>query len=809
MADVSLTLVSQGSTNPATLGDISANGLVVSYIDQAAVGQSDVLYVRNLTDGSRTTVASAPVFVNPLQGSSGIDGGALSADGQYIFYSTGGTNGAISGNFPLTILLIKDLQHPADSPVNATPAFLPHFSPTTGLAISFQGLLPVEISDDGRSVLYGRNFEDLLDDISRDGVFEFASNSVTFTRTQVIEVDDGGILDLGMTPLDFSSDGRFVLFETRNGTLTFVDLQDGISKSVAAGATSNDNCMSANGEYIAYSKTTSGLSQVYVQHRVGDSVSDVLVSTSADGTAGNGGSRVTSISGDGHFVAFISSSSNLVDDDDDGVADLFVKNLQTGEVVRIAPAGTVPDAGGFFDETTFDGELSADGTHIAFTTTENFQLGLGGSDTDGQKDVYVATIEWNSPPTAVADTGTAGENETKSFDVLANDTDPDEGDSKTLVSLGNVAVTSANAQVNGIAAASAFTIDSNQVKFAPGSLFDALALGDTATVVVNYTMEDGQGAQASSTLTLTVNGANDPPVANPDSGAAGENETKSFNVLANDTDVDVGATLSLASLGSVTVTSANAQVNGIAAASAFTIDGNQIKFTPGTLFDHLALGTTATVVANYTMQDDHGAQASSTLTLTVNGANDAPVITSGGGGSNATYELKVNFSAITKLVATDVDSGSSLSFSIVGGVDQNLFTIDGDKLAFKVKPIVPHNGYEVIVKVSDGIDSDQQTITVDVTDSKMDGELPGAGADTFVFHSGFGSNSVKNFDLTEDFLQFDHGMFAADTAAAVLAAATDDHKGNTVISDLAGDRLILTGVTTTDLAAHQSALLFV
>jgi hypothetical protein len=43
----------------------------------------------------------------------------------------------------------------------------------------------------------------------------------------------------------------------------------------------------------------------------------------------------------------------------------------------------------------------------------------------------------------------------------------------------------------------------------------------------------------------------------------------------------------------------------------------------------------------------------------------------------------------------------------------------------------------------------------------------------------------------------------------VLAAATDDHKGNTVISDLAGDRLILTGVTTTDLAAHQSALLFV
>src|SRR5262245_58860472 len=44
-------------------------------------------------------------------------------------------------------------------------------------------------------------------------------------------------------------------------------------------------------------------------------------------------------------------------------------------------------------------------------------------------------------------------------------------------------------------------------------------------------------------------------------------------------------------------------------------------------------------------------------------ANQAPVITSGGGGSSPTYDLKVNFSAIAKLTATDADSGSSLTFS--------------------------------------------------------------------------------------------------------------------------------------------------
>jgi hypothetical protein len=68
---------------------------------------------------------------------------------------------------------------------------------------------------------------------------------------------------------------------------------------------------------------------------------------------------------------------------------------------------------------------------------------------------------------------------------------------------------------------------------------------------------------------------------------------------------------------------------------------------------------------------------------------------------------------------------------------------------------------------------------------------------------------VNYLDLEQDFLQFDRGMFSADTAAAVLAAATDNNHGDTVIFDQAGDRVILIGVTTADLAAHQSDILFV
>jgi hypothetical protein len=71
------------------------------------------------------------------------------------------------------------------------------------------------------------------------------------------------------------------------------------------------------------------------------------------------------------------------------------------------------------------------------------------------------------------------------------------------------------------------------------------------------------------------------------------------------------------------------------------------------------------------------------------------------------------------------------------------------------------------------------------------------------------AGSVNNFDLNHDFLQFDKGMFSANTAAAVLAAANDDHKGGTVIFDQAGDHLTLIGVTKADLTAHQNDILFV
>ena len=91
----------------------------------------------------------------------------------------------------------------------------------------------------------------------------------------------------------------------------------------------------------------------------------------------------------------------------------------------------------------------------------------------------------------------------------------------------------------------------------------------------------------------------------------------------------------------------------------------------------------------------------------------------------------------------------------------------------------------------------------------------GASADTFVFgpqpqqqQQGQQSPShdvITDFNVHQDFLDFDHSIFA--DVAAVLASAHDDVHGNAVITDTAGNSVTLDHVTTDQLVHNQSHLL--
>lgn len=341
-----------------------------------------------------------------------------------------------------------------------------------------------------------------------------------------------------------------------------------------------------------------------------------------------------------------------------------------GNVVRIVNGQVQLDLSNSL--ALYGGEVRNLGAGQVLTDEFYYAIRLSNGTLSWAKSTVTITGE-NDGPTAVVDTGSAGENETKSFDVLANDTDPDYQDTKTLVSLGAVTISSSNTTINGLtstAVAGAFSIENGQVKFTPGTLFDPLLKNETATVTVAYTMKDSAGATSSSTLTLTINGATELPVANADTASVGENQAAtSYDVLANDSVFGADETKHLQSIDKVTVTSDVSAINGIDASGAVTIDATgKVQFTPGSLFDGLARNETATVKVDYTMDNSQGDDASTTLTITVNGANDGPVfsVQTGDTTSVTVNEGDAGFTTSGTLTLRDPDISDSLTFSFQG-----------------------------------------------------------------------------------------------------------------------------------------------
>ena len=138
--------------------------------------------------------------------------------------------------------------------------------------------------------------------------------------------------------------------------------------------------------------------------------------------------------------------------------------------------------------------------------------------------------------------------------------------------------------------------------------------------------------------------------------------------------------------------------------------------------------TTSSRTVRYVLTDgDGGTSANYDTTVTVSRGNNAPVITSNGSGTTATVFVAENQLTVTTVTATDVDLPvNTLSFAIVGGVDQGLFSLDSvsGALTFVAAPDFENPAdansdgvYEVTVQVDDGNGgTDFQTINVTVTD---------------------------------------------------------------------------------------------
>jgi Tol biopolymer transport system component len=203
-----------------------------------------------------------------------------------------------------------------------------------------------------------------------------------------------------------SADGRFVAFESdasnfvAGDVLEFKDIfvhdrQSGttelISVSTGGGPGNNDSfypVISDDGRFVAFESRASDLvpgdtntfSDVFVRDRLTGTTERVSVAT--NGAQGNLFSYAPSISSDGRFIAFYSSSSNLVAGDTNSSSDIFLRDRQNGTTERVSVA-----TGGI--EANWDSDtpsISPDGRFVAF---DSFATNLVAGDTNGQGDVFV------------------------------------------------------------------------------------------------------------------------------------------------------------------------------------------------------------------------------------------------------------------------------------------------------------------------------------------------------------------------------------------------------------------------------------
>jgi hypothetical protein len=222
------------------------------------------------------------------------------------------------------------------------------------------------------------------------------------------------------------------------------------------------------------------------------------------------------------------------------------------------------------------------------------------------------------------------------------------------------------------------------------------------------------GALASNvaTVTVAISAVNDAPVSQNGTLAVIEDVAQTGTVLGTDADGDA-LSYSIVAQGA----KGTAVISNIAT-GAFI-------YTPN---------PNANGADSFTFKvSDTGGLVSSvsTVAVTIAAVNDAPVITSNGGGASASISVAENSTAVTTIIATDADAGSTLSYTIVGGADASKFVINGGSLVFISAPnfesptdVGGNNIYDVTVQVSDGSLTDNQVIAVSVYD--VSESTPGA-----------------------------------------------------------------------------------
>ncbi|MCJ2378977.1 Ig-like domain-containing protein [Vibrio sp. ZSDZ34] len=190
--------------------------------------------------------------------------------------------------------------------------------------------------------------------------------------------------------------------------------------------------------------------------------------------------------------------------------------------------------------------------------------------------------------------------------------------------------------------------------FKPGEDFQALEPGQSEEVSFTYVAVDNNGAKSEpQTITITVTGTNDAPVAEAKTDSVIEDTVITGVVSASDVDLGDDAELSFS-------TDSTAEGLTFNADGSYTFDASS--------YDSLGKGEKLVLEIPVTVTDEHDAAAQTTLTITVTGTNDAPVATDFSVEVTDEQPIQVSFDGVGSDHISDIEDDRSNSDGKVVGV---------------------------------------------------------------------------------------------------------------------------------------------
>jgi Tol biopolymer transport system component len=333
-------------------------------------------------------------------GSSG--SGFMSADGRFVVFEDSASNLVPGDTNGYQDIFIHDRLTGLTERVSVS---------STGEEANAESDSP-SVSGDGRFVAFHSGATNLVPGDTNGVVDVFVRDRQTQTTTRA-SVDSSGIGGNGDSyDPSLSADGRYVAFWSYASNLVsgdtgayydvFVhDQQTGATIRVSvdsSGAQANQSSyfpsISATGRYVAFESTASNLVADDTNGRDDIFVRDIQagttqrVSLDSSGVEANDGSYCPAISGDGRYVAFESSATNLVTGDTNGRDDIFVHDCQAGPTVRISVSSSGGQANNYSGDLGIrrSSAISADGRYVSF---QSMASNLVTGDNNGKQDVFV------------------------------------------------------------------------------------------------------------------------------------------------------------------------------------------------------------------------------------------------------------------------------------------------------------------------------------------------------------------------------------------------------------------------------------